>query len=129
MIVSELLAAAPGVDVLVTSREPLHIAGEQRIDVPPLELAHARELFVARARAVRRDLALDQDELSAMDAICQQLDGLPLALELAAARTAVFSPRALHARLTERLSLASRERDTPERHGTLRATLDWASVC
>ena len=126
MIVSELLAAAPGVDVLVTSREPLHIAGEQRIDVPPLELAHARELFVARARAVRRDLALDQDELSAIDAICQQLDGLPLALELAAARTAVFSPRALHARLTERLSLASRERDTPERHGTLRATLDWS---
>ncbi|MFZ0376664.1 MAG: hypothetical protein WAL38_02455 [Solirubrobacteraceae bacterium] len=86
----------------------------------------ARELFIVRARAVRRDLALRQDELSAIDAICQQLDGLPLALELAAARTAVFSPQALHARLAERLSFASGQRDTPERHGTLRATLDWS---
>jgi predicted ATPase/DNA-binding SARP family transcriptional activator len=126
MIVSEVLAAAPGVDVLATSREPLRIAGEQRVDVPPLELTHARELFVARARGVRRDLAVGQDERSAIDAICEQLDGLPLALELAAARIAVFSPQALRARLADRLSIASRQRDTPERHETLRATLDWS---
>ena len=126
LIVSEVLAAAPGVDVLVTSREPLRIAGEHRVDVPPLELTHARELFVARARGVRRDLAVSQDERSAIDAICEQLDGLPLALELAAARIAVFSPQALRARLADRLSIASRQRDTPERHETLRATLDWS---
>ena len=126
MIVSEVLAAAPGVDVLVTSREPLRIAGVHRVDVPPLELTHARELFVARARGVRRNLAVSQDERSAIDAICEQLDGLPLALELAAARIAVFSPQALRARLADRLSIASRQRDTPERHETLRATLDWS---
>jgi len=125
-VVAELLAAAPELDVLATSREPLRITGEHRLDVPPLPLGDARELFVQRALAVRPDLLLDEPEVGAIERICARLDGLPLALELAAARVSVFSPRALEARLAEGLPLPDGARDLPERQRTLRAAIDWS---
>jgi hypothetical protein len=94
-VVAEILAGAPGLDVLATSREPLRITGEHRVDVPPLPPGDARELFGQRALAVRPDLVLDGPEAGAVERICARLDGLPLALELAAARVSVFSASAL----------------------------------
>jgi predicted ATPase len=125
-LVAELLAAGPRVKVLCTSREPLRIRAEQRIDVGPLPPADAGELFVARARAVRPDLNLDDQDRAAIDRICARLDGLPLALELAAARVAGFKPAALEARLAARLSLPAAVRDLPARQQMLRATIDWS---
>lgn len=125
-VVADLLAAAPRVDVLATSREPLRIRGEQRMEVPPLPPRDAAELFVARAKAVRPDLTVDQDDRAAIERICERLDGLPLALELAAARVAVFGPRQLESRLAERLALPEGPRDLPERQRTLRATIGWS---
>ncbi len=125
-IVTELLANAPGVDILTTSREPLRVRGEHRVDVPPLPPQDATELFLTRAMAVRRDLSIDDEDLAAVDRICARLDGLPLALELAAARVAVFAPCRLEARLAERLTLPEGPRDLPERQRTLGATIDWS---
>ena len=125
-VVAELLANAPSVAVLATSREPLRIRGEHRMDVPPLPPDEAAELFLARARALRPDLTVDDEDLAAVDRICARLDGLPLALELAAARVAVFAPRRLEARLAERLALAEGPRDLPDRQRTLAATIDWS---
>ncbi len=125
-VVAEVLATAPRVDVLATSREPLRISGEYRLDVPPLASPDAHELFVQRALAVRPELVLDDEEATAVQRICARLEGLPLALELAAARTAVFLPRALEARLAEGLPLPDGPRDLPERQRTLRATIDWS---
>jgi predicted ATPase/DNA-binding SARP family transcriptional activator/Tfp pilus assembly protein PilF len=125
-VVAELLANAPGVDVLSTTREPLRIRGEQRMEVPPLQVDDAAELLVARAKAVRPDLTIDQDDRATIERICERLDGLPLALEIAAARVAVFSPRRLEARLAKRLTLPEGPRDLPERQRTLRATIGWS---
>jgi predicted ATPase/class 3 adenylate cyclase len=125
-VVADLLAFAPAVDVLATSREPLRIGGEHRIEVPPLPLLDAVELFVERALAVCPDLSVDDDDRAAIERICVRLDGLPLALELAAVRVAVFGPRALEARLAERLQLPEGPRDLPERQRTLAATIDWS---
>jgi predicted ATPase/DNA-binding SARP family transcriptional activator len=125
-VVADLLMAAPRVDVLATSREPLRIRGEQRLEVPPLPRRDATELFLARAKAVRPDLTVDQDGRAAIEQICERLDGLPLALELAAARVAVFGPRQLESRLAERLALPEGPRDLPERQRTLRATIGWS---
>lgn len=125
-VVAELLAAAPGLDVLATSREPLRITGERRVEVPPLLPGDARELFVQRALAVRPGLVLDGPEAGAIERICARLDGLPLALELAAARVSVFAPRALQARLAEGLPLPAGPRDLPERQRTLRAAIEWS---
>ena len=125
-VVADLLGGAPRVGVLSTSREPLRIRGEQRIEVPPLPPDYAAELFLARAGAVRPDLEVDEDDLAAIERICERLDGLPLALELAAARVAVFGPRQLENRLAERLALPEGPRDLPERQRTLRATIGWS---
>jgi predicted ATPase/class 3 adenylate cyclase len=125
-VVANLLGGAPRIDVLATSREPLRISGEHRLDVPPLPPDDATELFVRRARAVRPDLVLDEQDVQAVQRICTRLDGLPLALELAAARASVFSPRALEARLAEGLPMPAGARDLPERQRTLRATIDWS---
>jgi len=125
-VVADVLAASPRVAVLSTSREPLRIRGEQRMEVPPLPPDDAAELFVARARAVRPDLEVSGDDRAAIDRICERLDGLPLALELAAARVAVFGPRQLETRLAERLTLPEGPRDLPERQRTLRATIAWS---
>ena len=132
-LVAALLPAAGGVRVLATSRIPLRIRGEQRIEIGPLpvELDHeagpAVRLFLERARQLRPEFELTGDNQMAIFEICRQVDGIPLALELAAARLTAMSPDALRARLSSRLSLlTSSSRDLPERHQTLRAAIDWS---
>jgi predicted ATPase/class 3 adenylate cyclase len=139
-LLSELLAAAPQLNVLVTSREVLHLRGEQEFPVPPLALPdpkHARletlsqyaavELFIARALDVNPDFAVTNESAPAVAEICARLDGLPLAIELAAARIKLFSTKALLARLEQRLALlTSGARDLPVRQQTLRNTIDWS---
>jgi predicted ATPase len=121
--ISRLLSACPGLRVLATSREPLHIAGEQEYELHSLSLPDAVALFRQRARMVRHDMrtsAVDEE-------ICRRLDCLPLAIELAAARMKVLEPEELLGRLERRLPLlVGGPRDLPERHRTLRATIDWS---
>ena len=142
--VTRLLAAAPGLRVLATSRVPLHVYGEQEYPVPPLAsaselraagardaqaLSHyeAVRLFIERAVAVKPDFAVNNDNAPAVAQICARLDGLPLAIELAAARIKVLSPEQMLARLEQNLSsLASANRDVPERQRTLRGAIDWS---
>ncbi|MBA2461687.1 MAG: tetratricopeptide repeat protein [Actinobacteria bacterium] len=122
-VVGELLQTAPRLRVLATSRSPLRVYGEHELDVPPLPAAEAEELFVARARAAGRDLSMGP----LVAEICERLDGLPLAIELVAARTAELTPDELLGSLDRRLELASRgARDLPERQRTLRAAIDWS---
>jgi predicted ATPase/class 3 adenylate cyclase len=125
-VVAELVAAAPGVDVLATSREPLRIRGEQRFELLPLAIDDAAHLFASRARAVRPEFTVENGDHDAVRRICERLDGLPLAVELAAARVAVFNPRGLERRLTERFTLPEGPRDLPERQRTLHAAIDWS---
>jgi predicted ATPase/class 3 adenylate cyclase len=121
--VATLIAAAPRVSVLVTSREPLRVQGEYRYAVDPLKEPDAVALFVERARAV--DPSFTPDD--AVAAICRRLDGLPLAVELAAARVGLLSPPDLLARLDRALPLLTGgARDAPERQRTLRATIEWS---
>ena len=117
-----LVSACPNLDVLVTSRERLRVSAEQTYPVPPLAEADGEALFVARARAV--DPAFDPSE--AVRELCVRLDELPLALELAAARTALFSPKQLLEKLAQRLDLLRGERDANPRQQTLRATIAWS---
>jgi len=117
-----LLASCPNLEVLVTSRERLRVRGEQTYPVPPLVESDGIALFSARARAV--DPAFASDE--AVEELCLRLDELPLALELAAARTALFSPGQLLERLSERLDLLKGDRDADPRQQTLRATIEWS---
>ena len=120
--VSRLLSACPHADVLVTSRERLRVQGEQVYPVPVLERAESRELFSARARAVQPAFAPDEH----LDELCGRLDDLPLALELAAARTAVLTTEQLLERLGSRLDLLRGGRDAEVRQRTLRATIEWS---
>jgi predicted ATPase/class 3 adenylate cyclase len=138
----QLLRDCPGLKHLVTSREALHVSGEHLFPVPPLRLpesalrhpsaeqiarCEAVELFVERARAIRPDFRLTDDNAAAVAEICQRVDGLPLAIELAAARLNIFSPEALRQRLSSRLQLlSSGARDLPARQQTLRATIEWS---
>jgi predicted ATPase/DNA-binding SARP family transcriptional activator len=125
-LLSELLEAAPNLTVLATSRERLRLSGEHEFPLAPLAEEQALELFVARARAAQPGFALDGNRAVVGD-ICRRLDGLPLALELAAARIRVLSPQALLARLEHRLPLLTAgARDLPERQRTLRATIAWS---
>lgn len=120
---SPLLARCPNLTLLVTSREPLRLAGEWEYAVDPLQEQEAVALFKSRARAVKRDFAADGE----VREICARLDNLPLAIELAAARVKLLSPRALLERLERRLPvLAGGARDIPERQRTLRATIEWS---
>ena len=140
-LMAELLDAWPALKMLVTSRAPLHVRGEHEFRVRPLALPErgaltsveqlgespAVALFLQRARAAAADFASSEDNVRAAAEICARLDGLPLAIELAAARTKLFSPVAMLARLNNRLQLLGRgPRDVPERHRTLRHTLDWS---
>ena len=139
-LVTELLAAAPELKALVTSRVVLHVSGEHEYPVPPLALpdlehdpleslarSEAVELFAARARAVSPTFRLDQANIRIVAAICVALDGLPLAIELAAARTRELNPEEMLGRLESRLELLTAgPRDAPVRQQTLRATLDWS---
>jgi predicted ATPase/class 3 adenylate cyclase/Tfp pilus assembly protein PilF len=122
-VVGDLLAAAPGLTVVATSRERLRLRGEYELPVPPLREADAVELFCARARALRPDFEPGQ----AVELICRRLEGLPLALELAAARVKVLSARALLDRLAPALPLLTGgPRDAPARQRTLSATIAWS---
>jgi predicted ATPase/class 3 adenylate cyclase len=119
---AELLTACPNLAVLVTSRERLRVSGEQTYPVPPLAEPDGVALFSARARAV--DPAFSPS--AAVAELCLRLDSLPLALELAAARTALFSPTQLLERLSQRHDLLKGERDADPRQQTLRATIEWS---
>ena len=124
---SDLLAASPGSKLVATSRAPLRVAGEHELPVPPLAGGAARELFVARARAVDPRLSLTAGDEESVDRICSRLDGLPLAIELAAARSKVLSPGAILDRLERQLDLLTAgPRDAPERQRTLRAAIGWS---
>ena len=139
-VVGELLAAASQLTLLVTSREPLGIAGEQEFPVPPLRLPNGSArlgieelrgvesvaLFLQRARSVRPGFDLTPSNAAAVAEICVRLDGLPLALELAAARVRLFQPHELLAHLDQRLSFLAGGRDRPERQRTLRGAVDWS---
>ena len=120
--VSELLASCHRLDVLVTSRERLRVAGEQVYQVPVLERSDARNLFVTRARAASPNYEPDDY----IDECCERLDDLPLALELAAARTSLLTTSQLVERLGERLDLLRGGRDAESRQRTLRATIEWS---
>jgi predicted ATPase len=138
--VSELLSAAPYLVVLATSREPLHLYGEQEYAVPPLELpdpehldpqaladCESTALFVQQARAVRSDFEVSAENALDIAKICVRLEGLPLAIELAAARIKLLTPRTLLARLTSRLdTLTGGAHDLPARQQTLRNTIEWS---
>jgi predicted ATPase len=117
-----LISAAPSLRLVATSREPLHIQGETEFDLPPLDEAEAVGLFCERARAVRPDV----EESDAVRLLCARLDRLPLALELAAARTKILAPDALLARLGDSLDLLRGARDADDRHTTLRTTISWS---
>ena len=139
-VVSALLSACPEVKFLVTSRRPLRINGEYEYPLAPLELPPAAgagpdellripsvRLLADRIRAVLPGWTMSGDDAASIAGICRRLDGLPLALELAAARAKVLPPAALLARLGERADLLSLgSRDADDRHRTLRATLDWS---
>jgi predicted ATPase len=137
-LLGRLLAAAPGLHLLVTSRIGLGLYGEQQLRVPPLRLpdhdgqaasSEAVQLFVQRARAVVPGFDPQGEALAATTAICAALDGLPLAIELAAARVRLYSPQALLPQLQARLPLLTGgPRDLPQRQQTLRATLDWSDA-
>ncbi len=139
--VARLLTESPRLTILATSREALRIRVEQVYPVPPLGLPpdgrevstdaigqfEAVQLFVDRARVVRPDFALTDDNAAAVVEICRRLDGLPLAIELAAAHLRLLSPEVLRDRLGNRLGLLRNgPRDLPERQQTLRATMDWS---
>jgi predicted ATPase/class 3 adenylate cyclase len=140
-LVGELVAAGPGVRVLVTSRAPLRVAGEREYEVRPLALpdaagaatpeelaeSEAVALFVERARAIEPGFALGPENAAAVAAICTALDGLPLAIELAAARVRLLSPQAILERLGTSLPLLTGgPRDRPERQRTLRGAIQWS---
>jgi predicted ATPase/DNA-binding CsgD family transcriptional regulator len=140
-VIADLLAASPGLRVLATSRAPLRVRGEREYPLAPLQLpgpvelgslddlaeVEAVRLFVERARAIDPAFALTGDNAVAVAGICARLDGLPLAIELAAARTRLFTPTALLARLDRRLPvLTEGPVDAPIRQRTLRSTIGWS---
>ncbi len=139
-LVSELLAAAQRLKVLATSREALHLSGEQEYPVRPLSLpsvdavsiqdvmaSEAGSLFVQRAQMKLPHFAINADNAPAVAQICARLDGIPLAIELAAARSKVLAPQTLLDRLDSRLTaLVGGSRDVPARQQTLRETIDWS---
>jgi predicted ATPase/DNA-binding SARP family transcriptional activator len=126
-VVARLLANAPRLRVLVTSRLPLRVSGEHEYHVPPLPPVESVALFAARAGAIDPAFALDEETEPVVERICRRLDGLPLAIELAAARVRTLPLAALEQRLDKALDvLVGGARDLPTRQQTLRATLDWS---
>ena len=122
-LVGQLVGGCPNVVVVASSRERLGLQAERIYEVPPMAISDGHALFVERASAVRPGFQPDEH----VDAICDAVDQLPLAIELAAARVRALSTTAIHERLTERLGLlASRNRDVEERQRTLEATIAWS---
>ncbi len=141
--VAALLAACPRLKALITSREALRVSPEHEFPVPPLDLPDparstdpsilsrnpAVALFVARAKAIQPEFKLTRANAQAVAEICLRLDGLPLAIELAAARIKVLPPQAILSNLSQRLPLlVAGPRDLPERHRTLRAAVAWSEA-
>ena len=140
--IATMLQECPGLKMLVTSRQRLNVRGEQVVPLQPLglpartlesssverlEAFESIQLFVLRARAVRPDFRLTDDNAAAVAEICRRLDGLPLAIELATARIGIFSPQAMLQRLSSRLDLLrGGAQDLPERQRTLRGTIEWS---
>jgi predicted ATPase len=140
-MVAELLTEFPSLKALVTSRAALHVYGEHEIPVPPLALPDSKSalslktisqypavsLFIQRACAVKPDFEVTEDSMRIVSEICARLDGLPLAIELAAARVKLLSPSVMLTRLESCLQLLTGgARDLPARHQTLRAAMDWS---
>jgi predicted ATPase len=140
-LVAAVLASCPRLKCLVTSRVVLRLSGEHEFPVPPLELPDPRHLpavdalpqyaavalFIQRALAVKPDFQVNNTNAPAVAEICMRLDGLPLAIELAAARIKLFSSQAILARLGRRLELLrGGARDMPDRHQTLRQAIAWS---
>ncbi|WP_330172105.1 winged helix-turn-helix domain-containing protein [Streptomyces sp. NBC_01498] len=126
-VVRRVLAAAPGLSVLATSREPLGLAGEVVWTVPPLRQTDAEDLFAARAAATTPGFAVTEDNAEAVATICRRLDRIPLALELAATRVRALGVHELSTRLDDRFRLlAGGRRGVPPRQRTLRAVIDWS---
>ena len=125
-VAAALLERCPGTDVLVTSRAPLRIRGEWEHPVGPLETPAAVELFLERARATRPDWDPSAAELEVVGEICVRLDGLPLAIELAASRLRVLEPAALLERLEGSLDFGGSVTDLPDRQRTLASTIGWS---
>jgi predicted ATPase/class 3 adenylate cyclase len=140
-LLDELLSAAPSLKILATSRTPLRLYGEHEFPVPPLSLPDpgslppverltqygALRLFVERARAVKPDFSLTKENAPAVVEICARLDGLPLAIELAAARIKLLPPQAMLSRLGNRLKLLTGgARNLPQRQRTLRSAIEWS---
>jgi len=140
-VVAAFLSVTAKLKIVVTSRAPLHIYGEREFPVPPLPLPDLRAtpslealtnnpavaLFLDRVAAVKSSFELTKENASAVAAVCARLDGLPLAIELAAARIKLLSPSAMETRLESRLQLLTGgAKDLPERQRTLRATIDWS---
>lgn len=140
-LIGELLAAAPKLKIMTTSREVLHVYGEHDYAVPPLGLPDPKRrqtvavlsqyeavaLFIQRAKAAKPTFEITDDNAPAVAEICVRLDGLPLAIELAAARSRLLTPQAMLERLSSRLTaLTGGARDLPKRQQTIRATIDWS---
>ncbi len=140
-LVGELLSSSPGLNILVTSREALHVYGEHEYPVPPLPVPdldriesmdllsqyESMQLFQQRAKAVKPGFEITSENAPIIAEICVRLDGLPLAIELAAARSKLLSPELIRSRLESRLAtLTIGLRDVPTRLQTLRGTLDWS---
>jgi predicted ATPase len=138
-VLGQLITQTDQVMLLITSRERLRLSGERVVEVPPLQVpevvddadmlrrSDAVKLFIDRARAAGSDLDLDHDQLQTIAEICRRLDGIPLAIELAASRTKVVGPEELLRRLDRRLSfLTGGPRDLPPRQQTLRSTIAWS---
>jgi predicted ATPase len=140
-VITQILTTSPKLKIAVTSQAPLHVYGEHEFPVPPLALPDLKSipalevlsrlpavaLFVERAQAVKHEFALTRENAPAVAAICARLDGLPLAIELAAARIKLLPPSAMLARLESRLNLLTGgARDLPTRQQTLRSTVDWS---
>ncbi len=141
VLVAELLAACPNLKIIVTSRVVLHVQAEREFDVPPLSLPNLKRLpdlvalsqydavalFIQRAQAVKADFVVTNANAPAVAGICARLDGLPLAIELAAASAKFFAPQALLARLEQGLAvLTGGARDLPARQQTLRGAIAWS---
>jgi class 3 adenylate cyclase len=125
--VATLVASCPGLRIVTTSRTPLRIAAEREYPLAPLEVDSAVALFAERARAARGSFELTDENAAVVEAVCRRLDGLPLALELAAARLRLLTPEALLEGLDHVLDvMTSGARDADERHRTLRATVEWS---
>jgi predicted ATPase/DNA-binding SARP family transcriptional activator len=138
----DLLQHAPRVSIIATSREPLNVLGEALIVVPPLSLpdaehptfenvshSDAAQLFITRASFILPTFSLNQHNLESVAQICRRLDGIPLAIELAAARVRTLSPQQIAARLDDALAVLTRGSSSlPARHQTMRAVLDWSDA-